>query len=482
LDSVWPAAGSSIKDKKDPLSFSITSAFCAFAAWYHFPHQRVVAIYTFLIPVMRTESSSQWFWLAAWLWLPLIAARETIPFDYGWKHRTGLTDWAMPNDLPPTDTDPGVNPKEASLDYDDSGWWDVQLPHDGLIVNAPSKEACPDGCSGRSYIPRHVLWYRNTFSLPEEWLEDHQSSKETGTGSLLSLEFEGSFRNTTVWLNGKLVLNHVSGYTPFRIELEPDLLRSGDTQTVAVFVDPDNGDNGGTSRGSGWWYESNLIRIFLFCNLLCGVLGNCEGGGLYRHVRLVKTNAVHVEPNGLFVKSEFPSGFSKGRTSTVALRMKASIVSNESSGICYAFEVKDPNGLRIASTKSSWLSPFPVKENKWTSFTVEEHVELHNPMMWTSAEPNLYQVDVVLAECDENAKELDRVSVRHGIRKIYFDANHGFFLNDEKYKIRGFCDHDTFAVVGMALPDRINLFRVRSFVSTTRGIHQALVCFESLSL
>jgi beta-galactosidase len=207
---------------------------------------------------MRAECSSKRFWVVPWLWiwlcsLPLLAAREIIPFDYGWKHRTGLTDWAMPNDLPPVNTDPGVNPKEASPEYDDSGWWDVQLPHDGLIVNSPSKEACPDGCSGRSYIPRHVLWYRNTFSLPEEWLEDHQSSMEAGTGSLLSLEFEGSFRNTTVWLNGKLVLNHVCGYTPFRVELEPDLLHSGETQTLAVFVDPDNGDGGDASRGSGWW-------------------------------------------------------------------------------------------------------------------------------------------------------------------------------------------------------------------------------------
>lgn len=375
--------------------------------------------------------------VASWSWLPLVvAAREIILFDYGWKHRTGLTDWAMPNDLPPTDTDPGPSPKESSPDYDDSGWWDVQLPHDGLIVNAPSKEACPDGCSGFSYIPRHVLWYRNTFSLPKEWQEDHQSSMEAGTGSVISLEFEGSFRNTTVWLNGKLVLNHVCGYTPFRIELEPDLLRSGEKQIVAVFVDPDNGDSGGISRGSGWWYE---------------------GGGLYRHVRLIKTNAVHVEPNGLFVKSESTSGFKKGRASTAVLHMEASIVSKES-GICYAFEVTDPKGVQLASTKST-----EAQGKLSTPVTIEERVEILDPMLWTSAEPYLYQVEVVLKQCGDQAKELDRVSVRHGIRKIFFDPNHGFFLNDQKFKIRGFCDHDTFAVVGMALPDRINLFRVRTY-------------------
>ncbi len=27
------------------------------------------------------------------------------------------------------------------------------------------------------------------------------------------------------------------------------------TQVLAVYVDPDNGDQGGRARGSGWWYE-----------------------------------------------------------------------------------------------------------------------------------------------------------------------------------------------------------------------------------
>jgi beta-galactosidase len=201
---------------------------------------------------------------------------------------------------------------------------------------------------------------------------------------------------------------------------------------------------------------------------------------LYRHAKLVKTNAVHVEPNGLFVKSEFISGVdNKGRTPAVALHMEASIVSNESSDICYAFEVKNPSGLEIASTKSTRLT-FPV-ERKWSSSViVEKRVEVQQPMLWSSAEPSLYQITIILAKCHEDSKELDRVSTRHGIRKIYFDADHGFFLNDEKFKIRGFCDHDTFAVVGMALPNRINLFRVRTCISKMCGMNnQASWCVLS---
>jgi beta-galactosidase len=367
--------------------------------------------------------------------------RESLVFDYGWKFRTGLTDWAAPYDPPPSQTDPGTFPPESNPDYDDSSWWTVQLPHDGLIINGPSREACSDGCSGRSYIPRHVLWYRNSFSLPKEWME------EVDSNVVIFLEFEGSFRNTTVWLNGEKVLNHVCGYTPFRIQLDPSRMQ----QTVAVFVDPDNGDGGSPSSGSGWWYE---------------------GGGLYRHVRLVKTASVRAQPNGVFVKSQFPAHVLNGKTSQVTLEMEASVLGLTSDTVCYQFEVVNPDGLTVVG-RTRWMQlplSSPPKNGKRmtiddTAISVMETMEISNPQLWTSAEPNLYQVDFVLKECDNNSndrEELDRVSVLHGIRKIVFDANYGFYLNDQRYKIRGFCDHDTFAVVGMALPDRINLFRVSS--------------------
>ena len=56
----------------------------------------------------------------------------------------------------------------------------------------------------------------------------------------------------------------------------------------------------------------------------------------------------------------------------------------------------------------------------------------------------------------------DDTSVVHGFRTLTFDANKGMFLNDEHFKVRGFCDHNNFAVVGMAVPERINLFRAQA--------------------
>ena len=172
-----------------------------------------------------------------------------VSFDFGWKHRTGLHEPAKPDDPAPLNPDPGPNPAEAATSFKDDSWTNVQLPHDGLIAATSSAAACPDGCSGKSFIPRHVLWYRKNFRLPTSW-----------AGSAVWLDFAGSFRNTTVWVNGVLAANHVCGYTPFRLRLDNitavrfgERGAAGDNE-IAVFVDPDNGDDGARDHGSGWWY------------------------------------------------------------------------------------------------------------------------------------------------------------------------------------------------------------------------------------
>ena len=53
------------------------------------------------------------------------------------------------------------------------------------------------------------------------------------------LDFEGSFRETSVWINGALAATHDCGYTPFRLRLDNiTSVKFGDKTTIAVFVDP----------------------------------------------------------------------------------------------------------------------------------------------------------------------------------------------------------------------------------------------------
>ena len=48
-----------------------------------------------------------------------------------------------------------------------------------------------------------------------------------------------------------------------------------------------------------------------------------------------------------------------------------------------------------------------------------------------------------------------------GVRETRFDADHGFFLNRQHVKLRGFCDFGPFGAVGAATPDRVHLFRAQ---------------------
>mmetsp|Transcript_65383 Transcript_65383/g.120535 ORF Transcript_65383/g.120535 Transcript_65383/m.120535 type:complete len:905 (-) Transcript_65383:261-2975(-) len=359
-------------------------------------------------------------------WLPA-SCRDVVSFDFGWKHRTGLHEWAKPDDPPPAHPDPGPHPAEAQVDYDQADWAAIQLPHDGLIGAAPSEKACPDGCSGRSYIPRHVLWYRKAFMLPASW-----------AGSTIWLDFEGSFRLTTVWINGVLAASHDCGYTPFRVRLDNiTTVKLGQKNTIAIFVDPDNGDEGWRDRGSGWWYE---------------------GGGLYRHVSLVRSSMVHVEQDGLFAYSNLT--WAKDGSPSAVMHASAAITNagNQSASVCVAFVVTAADGSEVAADRDGKLLSIAAG----ASVTVVATLKVQSPKLWTASAPFLYRVTASIHEGACSASSIDAVQATHGFRSLRYDANEGFFLNNNHFKVRGFCDHSTFAVVGMAVPERINLFRAQA--------------------
>jgi len=364
-------------------------------------------------------------------WLTASSSRDVVSFDFGWLHRTGLHDWAKPDDEPPVKPNPGQNPPEAQEKYDDSNWTAIQLPHDGLIATSPSNKACPSGCSGKSYIPRHVLWYRKAFKLPANW-----------SGSAIWLDFQGSFRLTTVWVNGDLISSHDCGYTPFRIRLDNiTSIKIGGSNEITVFVDPDNGDSGSREHGSGWWYE---------------------GGGLYRHVTLVRASPVHVEQDGLFAYSNItwnPDGTAK--SATLHTRVSIANSANKASSVCITFSLIAPGGS-VVTTSSPLQVSVPSGPDSVMANTM---LNINSPELWSSSAPFLYTVTSSIygtTQCSNLGKAIDLVEVPHGFRSLRYDANAGFYLNKHHFKVRGFCDHNNFAVVGMAVPERINLFRAQA--------------------
>jgi beta-galactosidase/beta-glucuronidase len=81
--------------------------------------------------------------------------------------------------------------------------------------------------------------------------------------------------------------------------------------------------------------------------------------------------------------------------------------------------------------------------------------------LWSIAQPALYTVTIKLTAA---GAVVDAVNTTVGFRSANFTAE-GFELNGEAVKLRGFCDHPVFVGVGMAVPDRLKLFRAQTLRS-----------------
>jgi beta-galactosidase len=165
--------------------------------------------------------------------------------------------------------------------FADGSWRTVNLPHDWSIEGVPDKNN--PTASGGGFFPAGTGWYRKTFTAPQEW-----------KGKRVSVEFDGVYRDATVYLNGHKLGTHPYGYTSFGFDLTADLDFSG-PNVLAVRVD-------NSAQPNSRWYS---------------------GSGIYRHVRVVVTDSTHVARWGVFVTTPDVSG----NAARVSLRTR---VANES--------------------------------------------------------------------------------------------------------------------------------------------------------
>ena len=76
------------------------------------------------------------------------------------------------------------------------------------------------------------------------------------------LRFEGVFRDSYIFLNGKQLFYHDCGYTSFSVRIDNATnVVNGGKNVLAVFVDPNSGK-------SGWWCERWHVRLW-FSNPDC---------------------------------------------------------------------------------------------------------------------------------------------------------------------------------------------------------------------
>jgi len=348
-------------------------------------------------------------------WCPKDSTGDCFPKGSCWigsmnncKDQSGWQSRGRPDPNPNPKPGPNCDLPECKINFDDSKWRTLSIPHD-YVVEGNFSETKGDLSHG--YMPGSTAWYRLKFDTP----------KGASTKSVW-IYFEGVQRDCDVYLNEKHLGHHDSGYTGFRF---PVTLIEGETNVLAVYVDATHPD--------GWWYD---------------------GGGIYRHVWLTVADPLHIVADGVFANVTVSDIQNGGILGTGDVDAQTEVVNDgsEKKSFQVLHRIIDGNGKVVETGRSANIN---IESN--SNITV--HVDLNIPSvkLWSDIHPVLYTLETNIFE-DGNL--LDSLSTTFGFRKIEFTADKGFLINGIPTKIRGLANHQDFAGVGVAVPDSLQKFRV----------------------
>ncbi|AXT53517.1 DUF4982 domain-containing protein [Aquimarina sp. BL5] len=274
-------------------------------------------------------------------------------------------------------------------------WTAIQLPHD-WSVHFSYDSIQGEGATG--YLPGGIGFYKKNFLL----------NRNSHTTYIL---FDGVYNNSTVYLNNQLVGFHPYGYSPFYFDISNYLKDDNTFNSLKVEVDH-------SRYADSRWYT---------------------GSGIYRNVKLIRKNNLHVPVWGIFITT--PNITKEWVVTNIKTTIKNNNIHKESFELC--IEIYDDRNKLVSDAKKEYL----VKSNQ--EIILENRLTILKPYIWDVNSPRLYRAIITLLKGD---CVIDKNIVKFGARKIEFDPNKGFFLNDKNTPIKGVCLHHDAGLVGAAVP------------------------------
>ena len=266
----------------------------------------------------------------------------------------------------------------------------VSLPYDCMIHEKRDPKC--DNSYNTGFYPGGKYVFTKTFAVDR-----------ADEGKVISVHFDGVYRNASVSVNGRAAGGHRYGYGEFDVDIGA-LLNYGGENTIEVVADNSETPN---SR----WYS---------------------GSGIFRNVYLVKANPAHIAYHGLFIR-------------TLALRDGAAEIKGD-------VEVVNGEGLTVRTALC--FAGEKVAEFEGSHFTAT----LPDARLWNHEHPNLYDAVVTLWK---DGAEIDRHEDIVGLRTLEYSWEKGLLINGERVFLNGGCLHNDNGIIGAASLDDSEDRRIR---------------------
>lgn len=329
------------------------------------------------------------------------SAQQKLSLDEGWKFHFGhaanpekdfnyglSTIFSKSGAAPATAIDPRFN---------DSTWRSIDVPHDWAVelpfVEHPSFDVQSHGYKpvGGYFPETSIGWYRRKFS-----------AAPADSGQRFQLQFDGIFRNASVWVNGFFTGANMSGYLGVSYDIT-DYINFHGPNVIVVRVD--------ATQYEGWFYE---------------------GAGIYRHVWLNRYDNIHIPDGGFFAHAEV-----NGNRANVSIETSVENKNGQPARCTVASYVTTRDGRVVAQSAER-----PLSLGANGTGTITQSLTVSNPHLWNLDDPYLYRVVSVVRS---GGRIVYTKKERLGFRTFRFDANEGFFLNGKHLKIQGTNNHQDHA-------------------------------------
>ncbi|HEY5592613.1 MAG TPA: glycoside hydrolase family 2 TIM barrel-domain containing protein, partial [Paludibacter sp.] len=304
-----------------------------------------------------------------------------------------------------------INGETEQSDY--SAWQKVSVPHDWAIrgnfdMNLDKQYIQMSEDNDKEFKLRTgrtgalpmfgVGWYQKILPVS---IEDN--------GKKIFIEFDGAMSLAKVYINGNFVGEWPYGYSSFSFDITK-FIQFDRENLLAVRLE--------NKPESSRWYA---------------------GAGIYRNVRLVKTNPVHIAHWGTYITT--PLVYKN--SAVVNIKTEINCSENLKNEVQLITEIHSKAGSIIGTVKSKLKPTEKLKFN--------QELKISKPNLWNIENPDLYKA---VSKVYVKNQLVDTFITTFGCRSIRFDKDKGFFLNDKPLKIKGVCLHHDLGPLGAAVNKR----------------------------